>query len=178
MGIFSISHASRSKACSRCIYNLTSQLCPTLPCGQQISKLYWSLWPFKSDLFFFSPPYCILPPPIFLPPSSLPSLFSSFLLSSLNYWEHWAKMGFWYHCNSPDPGQLIGLSLVDSFHMPLSLPYSQLSHPCFEKHKWMLCLGQDILFYFLLTVKWTACSLLTAMWTAEYGPLLCCRIKL
>ena len=99
--------------------------------------------------FFFSPPYCILPPPIFLPPSSLPSLFSSFLLSSLNYRKHWAKMGFWYHCNSPDPGQLICPSAVDSFHTPLSLPCSQLSHPCFDRHKWTLCLGQDILFYFI-----------------------------
>lgn len=64
MGIFSISHASRSKACSPSIYNPTSPLCATLPCGQQISKLYWSLWPFK--LFFFPSLNCILPPPIFL----------------------------------------------------------------------------------------------------------------
>lgn len=46
MGIFSISHASRSKACSHRIYNLTCPLYTSLPCGQQISKLYWSLWPF------------------------------------------------------------------------------------------------------------------------------------
>lgn len=98
-------------------------------------------------------------------PPTLPSLFF-FPLSSLNYREHWAKMGFWYHRYSPDPGQLICPSAVDSFHKPLSLPCSQLSHPCFDKHKWMLCLEQD--FFLMLTVKWTACRLLTAMWTAEY----------
>uniref|UniRef100_A0A8D3D6Q3 Replication protein A subunit n=1 Tax=Scophthalmus maximus TaxID=52904 RepID=A0A8D3D6Q3_SCOMX len=38
MGIFSISPASRSKACTPCIYNPTSPLCTTLPCGQQISR--------------------------------------------------------------------------------------------------------------------------------------------
>lgn len=77
--------------------------------------------------------------PIFLPP-----LFS-FPLSSLNYWEHWVKIGFWYHCNSPDPGQLI-CPFCYWFISQASPPALLSAEPSLlYKHKWMLCLNKIFL---------------------------------
>lgn len=83
----------------------------------------------------------IIPPPII---PLLPYLSLFLLLSSLNYQEHWDENGVLYHCNSPDRGQLICPSAVDSFHKPHSFPCSQLSHPRFDKHKWKLWVDEDV----------------------------------
>lgn len=64
-GIFSISHASRSKSCFSYIYSPASLLRGRLPCGRLVSSV--DLWPFSTEHFIlFFNKRCIVCPPIFV----------------------------------------------------------------------------------------------------------------